>query len=69
MIPVKINITLPNYPDTDTIGEVRYDTPQGIPYCTYVRQKEVIDLLEKLRVVCGKNAMRYVEKRIEELKR
>lgn len=37
----------------------------GTTFCIYVHQKVILDMLEKLKVVCGHRAMRYVEKQIK----
>ena len=34
----------------------------------YVRQQLVLDMLEKLKTVCGNSAMRYVQKQIDLIK-
>ena len=65
--PKKIYLTFPDYPD-GRIGEILTEAPQCIPFTVYVNLFDVTKTLEKLKEVCGKSAMRYVEKRIEELK-
>ena len=44
------------------------EPPQSIMYKTYVRQQLVLDMLEKLKTVCGNTAMRYVQKQIDLIK-
>ena len=44
------------------------EPPLSIMYKTYVRQQLVLDMLEKLKVVCGNSAMRYVQKQIDLIK-
>lgn len=39
----------------------------GIMYREYIAVSIVNDLLEKLRVVCGKRAMRFVDKQIKQI--
>jgi hypothetical protein len=39
----------------------------GIIYREYIAVSVVKDLLEKLRVVCGKRAMRFVDKQIKQI--
>ena len=44
------------------------EPPLSIMYKTYVRQQLVLDMLEKLKTVCGNTAMRYVQKQIDLIK-
>lgn len=41
----------------------------GRMYKTYIQEHLVLQMLEKLKVVCGHTAMRYVEKEIERIKK
>ncbi len=41
----------------------------GRMYRPYIAEYVVLDLLEKLKVVCGHSAMRFVQKEIEHLKK
>ncbi len=40
------------------------EPPQVLIYKTYFSERLVREMLEKLKVVCGKSAMRYVEKQL-----
>ena len=44
------------------------EPPLSIMYKTYVGQQLVLDMLEKLKNVCGNSAMRYVQKQIDLIK-
>lgn len=63
-----------NSKDYGNIGEADFDIlldsppKNGMIYKTFIAHHLVIDMLEKLRVVCGNGAMRYVEKEINRIK-
>ena len=57
-------------PDSCNFNQLLCNPPHdGRMYKIYVSQRIVLDMLEKLRVVCGHRAMRYVQKQIEEIKK
>ena len=56
-------------PDENDFNILLADPPKdGKMYKTYVMECVVLDMLEKLRVVCGSRAMRYVDKQINLIK-
>ena len=40
------------------------EPPQAMMYKTYYSERLVIEMLEKLKKVCGRSSMRYVEKQL-----
>ncbi len=51
-------------------NQLRCTPPKdGRMYKTYIQEHLVLQMLEKLKVVCGHSAMRYVEKEIERIKK
>ena len=56
------------HPDEREFDVLLTEPPLSIMYKTYVRQQLVLDMLEKLKVVCGNSAMRYVQKQIDLIK-
>ena len=57
-----------SHPDDCEFDVLLTEPPQSIMYKTYVRQQLVLDMLEKLKTVCGNSAMRYVQKQIDLIK-
>lgn len=57
-----------SHPDDYEFDVLLTEPPQSIMYKTYVRQQLVLDMLEKLKTVCGNSAMRYVQKQIDLIK-
>ena len=57
-----------SHPDECEFDVLLTEPPQSIMYKTYVRQQLVLDMLEKLKTVCGNTAMRYVQKQIDLIK-
>ena len=57
-----------SHPDESEFDILLTETPLHIMYKTYVRQQLVLDMLEKLKAVCGNSAMRYVQKQIDLIK-
>ena len=57
-----------SHPDESEFDVLLTEPPQSIMYKTYVRQQLVLDMLEKLKTVCGNTAMKYVQKQIDLIK-
>ena len=57
-----------SHPDESEFDALLTEPPLSIMYKTYVRQQLVLDMLEKLKTVCGDTAMRYVQKQIDLIK-
>ena len=57
-----------SHPDESEFDVLLTEPPQFIMYKTYVRQQLVLDMLEKLKTVCGNTAIRYVQKQIDLIK-
>ena len=57
-----------SHPDECEFDILLTEPPLSIMYKTYVRQQLVLDMLEKLKTVCGNTAMRYVQKQIDLIK-
>ena len=56
-------------PDKNDFNILLLNPPKdGKMYKTSVMECVVLDMLEKLREVCGGRAMRYVEKQIKQIK-
>ena len=67
-IYIASNDTDYSHPDDCEFDVLLTEPPQSIMYKTYVRQQLVLDMLEKLKAVCGNSAMRYVQKQIDLIK-
>ena len=57
-----------SHPDESEFDILLTEPPLSIMYKTYISQQLVLDMLEKLKTVCGNSAMRYVQKQIDLIK-
>lgn len=57
-----------SHPDECEFDILLTEPPLSIMYKTYVGQQLALDMLEKLKTVCGDTAMRYVQKQIDLIK-